>query len=139
MTVLLGLLALVVWLLTTVFGNLVSNQIEAWLPRLARWMARRNARRRSSRAESCEEEWLAHVDATAGGLAKVFVAVSLSWAPWQTLIELWRDRRLDTRAILSYTGAVPILFVIAGTILLFVRFPPSPSYYAAYAVAFLCC
>jgi hypothetical protein len=131
LTLLLGFIG---GLIVAILANLISNQIEAWLPLLARRIVRLLANWMGERAERCREEWPAHLDQTVGGLAQLGVALGMVRVPVRMVIDKHRDElgglfgSIGT-SILRRTSwvFVPIL------VLFFVNYPLQPGRYATYA------
>lgn len=116
--------------------NLLSSQVNALLPGIARWIVRRQAARMGDQRFVYEEEWLALIDETPGSLAKLFVAIGTAWVPLLTRVEMWRDLPQQDRTltlavwIRDHAGGI----VVPAMALLLGRYPMHPARYAAYAV-----
>lgn len=126
---LVGVLTIIV---TGVMKDLLSNQVEAWLPILARRIVRHQAAKMGLRGSRCEEEWLAHLDETHGGLAQLFVALGTIFVPVRTAMERCRDEGFESLATWFRDRAWWI--TVPAVVLLFFAYPPHPTRYAAYAV-----
>ena len=112
--------------------NLLSSQIDASLPSLAKWIVRRAARRMADSAR-WEEEWLADLDQTPGGLAKFASALQTWTVPFSIAFESWLERRSVTagqaaRKLLAWT------LVISAAALVVYGYSFESSRYASYWV-----
>lgn len=129
----------VFWVLASLAGavivNLVSSQIDAWLPSLARMIVLRQAKRMGDRAERCAEEWLATLSETRGGLAHLWFAVGTLKAPLRLRIELLRNHDACLFQIAgAYLDTYAAWLTIPAAALLFSAYPYSNDRRAAYAV-----
>jgi hypothetical protein len=126
---------LIVGFLIGVFGNLLANQIEAWLPAVARWLVRQQAAKMGRRSLRCREEWLADLEKKVGGLAKLIYGLHAILIPLRTRIEKSRDTPGGLRVLAAELVRERAwwLTVLAGGLLL-AGYPPDPSHYAADAV-----
>jgi len=133
------LITMVTWVLMQIIApiltNLVSNQIEAWLPMIARRIVRRQAAKMGPRAMRCEHEWLHDLEQRRGGLSQLRYALGLFRVPLLTKIELLRNRTggLKSAAIVWCSDRAWWSTVVLG-VLLVVFYPPDASRRAAYAV-----
>jgi hypothetical protein len=122
-------------LLGGILSSLVTDQIKAWLPGIRRWIVRRQAGRMGSKSSRFEEEWLAHVEATPGDLAKLWVVLPLLFVPLRTALERWRDsperlKNLAARLALDHGW----ITVVGAFIWTWIQYPPGSGRSAAYRV-----
>jgi hypothetical protein len=120
----------VISFLVSVLANLISNQIDAWLPAIARYIIKYQASKMPAQPLRWEEEWLRDLDRAKGGLAKLVVALRTIGIPLKSVREVWlqRAQSLDYRLF-------AIWFVIALAIAsLIVVYPPHSSRIASYVV-----
>jgi hypothetical protein len=126
------LVEVIALLFGAIFVNLLSNQVEVWMPSFARWVVRHLARTMGPRAARCEEEWLAHLDQTSGGLAQLYVALRMLEVPFRTFIENSRDTPSGLKsAIRERAGLFTVS--IAGALLI-ASYPPVEGRLPAYAI-----
>ena len=124
-------------LLGAVLGGLVGNQIEAWLPGIARQIIRWQARSMGAAAARFEEQWIADVNDTPGGLAKLSVALGTLFVSLRTRVERYRHEPGGFKRALAlglWDRASWLVAAVGATIVFF--YPIEPSRYAAYAFLF---
>jgi hypothetical protein len=109
-------------------GGLLSNQIEAWLPALAKWLVRRAAARMPHSTERYEEEWLSLLEETPGGLAKLLRSLGLLSVPISARIEFLKG--MPRGHIARDIGA---LLALAVAVAALAPYSLEPSRYAAYS------
>ena len=133
-----GVLWLIGALMLTAGGvlvNLLSNQIEAWLPLLARRIVRYQATKMGPRSSRCEEEWLAHLNQTRGSLAQFVVALGTLLVPFRTVTEKCRDTPGGFKEFAAAWFRDRASWItVPAVVLLIAAYPPNPSRYAAYGV-----
>lgn len=106
---------------------LIANQIDASLPSIARWIVRHQARKMGPRAVRAEEEWLAHLDETPGGLGKLVVAIGTLVVPLRTI-----ETSVAWSAWLVYC-----LWILVPLVAVATMYPPQQDRMASYSIVAL--
>jgi hypothetical protein len=129
----------VLWLISFVVSgvlvNLLSSQIDAWLPIWALRLVKHQARQMGSRADRCAEEWQADLAQKHGSLAKFCFALGTLLVPLRTRIERGCDAAGGLRPALgAWLQDQAWLITLPAIATLLAAYPPHKSRYAAYAV-----
>jgi hypothetical protein len=114
--------------------NLLSSQIDAWLPILARWIVRRQAKKMGQHAARYEEEWLALIEDTPGGLAKLcWVALPTLAIPFRTALNRYLEGPDRLRQLAAWVADRLWWAAAIVLALLLAAYPPNQGRIATYA------
>lgn len=100
--------------LLALFGDLPSEELNGWLPRLAAYLVKLNAQRLPAQiAARMEEDWMGHLSAIPGSLSKLYFAVDL----FRAVASLRHECRPRVPAASRVRGARSLDVAVSATLL----------------------